>query len=1403
MKASLPRTAAFTWSPYNLYSSSPQMATGTVAGALDESFSSDSVLELWQLPVGQTPAAEGSHAAEPQVLGSVTASARFNRLAWGYVHGNKPRGLIAGGLENGELGVWDAQALSDAASAPGAQQLRNSVHTGPVRGLDFNRLQPNLLASGAVNAEVYVWDLNAPQKPYTPGSRSQRLGEISSLGWNPQVSHVLATSSLNGFTSVWDLRHKREVVALAYGGGAGTAGTGFGGQGYNANALAAGGRRGMSAVAWHPGVATRVATASEDDASPVIMLWDLRNSRAPERILTGHDKGVLALSWCRQDEDLLLACGKDNRTTCWNPQTCELVAEMPPANNWAFDVQWCASNPNMLATASFDGHIGIHSLQNTAPDDDGAAQAQATAHLQGADLFGALGEQPQVEAHVMSLTQPPKWLRRPTSAAFGFGGQLVSVRQPGPGATGFDVHLHHVRTEPHIAERAERLSAALSTGALPEFCHEQSQSPQTRADDVPNWKALQTLFQAGSREELVSLLGFNREDLTARVTEAVGALGLGEVDEEEKPPADASADPQAPAPGAEAADGADGGLFGAAGDSGQAFFDNLQAGGADAGAAPAAAPVPAAAKAAALSPFRIHPQGKQDPDHLVTRALVLGDFESAVSLFVSKDRFAEALVLATRAGPELLAKTQRAFFKRHAEQNPCLRLLQSIVLGDLTDVVANADLSEWHEIFVVLCTFARAEDFNALSERLGQRLEDRYLQQRAASGAQPSHEVRELRKDAVLCYLAAGRLEKVTGMWIDEMKEEELAIRAQARDVNSEAADQASLYSAHAEALQTFMEKIAVFQAAVGYEDAELQPPMPNADGSVPPREFKLAALYDYILEYVDLLADQGLVDVALRFIAYTPADYIPGAGRRISTTGEWAHDRLLQAGDTSAYTHPAPARSAYAPAASAAPAYGAPPAAAYDPYYGSAPAAAQPPPPPPAASGPPPAVAPPPPTVPAVPTVPMVPTPEPTAAAGPSPYAPPQAGPYGAAAPPPATYGGAYAPPSVPGTAPPAAGPPPAQMAQPAPPPPLKRDKGGWNDVPTMEPPKRAPSSMAGRAHTPAITSPFPNQPAYAPGPGAPPQGPPQGPPPGPPRGPPGMPPPPRGATPGARPPPPAAPPAAMPPPPRPGAAPQGAAPAGAVRPPPNPYEPAPGSMSPAVPQGAAYQANGGAPPMRPPMRPPPQGARPGMPPPPMRGPSGAPHSAPPMRAQHTGPAAHGTPRTPGPPGVPLPPVSPRPGFVPGTPGRQGGRLPGSSVPPTPRSATPAGGGFGAPPTPRQHAKPGFKYPPGDRAHIPPAVRPVVQSLQREVQRLHSINAQPKRILDDADRRVQLLLDLLNNELVDPRAVPLLQQLGQALDARDQQGALQLHVQLATIASGDFAASLVGVKFLIAKLLT
>jgi len=46
------------------------------------------------------------------------------------------------------------------------------------------------------------------------------------------------------------------------------------------------------------------------------------------QILTGHEKGVLSLSWCKQDADLLLSSGKDNRALCWNPQTSEIIGEV-------------------------------------------------------------------------------------------------------------------------------------------------------------------------------------------------------------------------------------------------------------------------------------------------------------------------------------------------------------------------------------------------------------------------------------------------------------------------------------------------------------------------------------------------------------------------------------------------------------------------------------------------------------------------------------------------------------------------------------------------------------------------------------------------------------------------------------------------------------------------------------------------------------------------------------------------------------------------------------------------------------------------------------------------------------------------------------------------------------------
>jgi hypothetical protein len=36
---------------------------------------------------------------------------RFHRLAWGGIDNNRPHGVIAAGMENGELALWDAEKL--------------------------------------------------------------------------------------------------------------------------------------------------------------------------------------------------------------------------------------------------------------------------------------------------------------------------------------------------------------------------------------------------------------------------------------------------------------------------------------------------------------------------------------------------------------------------------------------------------------------------------------------------------------------------------------------------------------------------------------------------------------------------------------------------------------------------------------------------------------------------------------------------------------------------------------------------------------------------------------------------------------------------------------------------------------------------------------------------------------------------------------------------------------------------------------------------------------------------------------------------------------------------------------------------------------------------------------------
>ena len=112
----IPRTATFAWAPD---ATSQALVTGTKAGAVDEGFSNDTQLELWDLCLDEA----NGHDIKP--VAGVSSDSRFNHIAWAQESGLSAKSLIAGALENGCLDLWDAEQLrrskSDAFSVKNLQ----------------------------------------------------------------------------------------------------------------------------------------------------------------------------------------------------------------------------------------------------------------------------------------------------------------------------------------------------------------------------------------------------------------------------------------------------------------------------------------------------------------------------------------------------------------------------------------------------------------------------------------------------------------------------------------------------------------------------------------------------------------------------------------------------------------------------------------------------------------------------------------------------------------------------------------------------------------------------------------------------------------------------------------------------------------------------------------------------------------------------------------------------------------------------------------------------------------------------------------------------------------------------------------------------------------------------------
>ncbi|KAI9697217.1 MAG: protein transport protein S31 [Candelina mexicana] len=808
------RTATFAWSPG---SALPLIATGTRAGAVDADFSNETSLELWDLDLGNV-----EQGVELQPRASISTDSRFHDIAWGGVNDDHPRGIIAGALENGSLDLWDAEMLLD--GAEDAFLSRTSKHSGAIKTLQFNPFRPELLATAGAKGELYITDLNNVANPFRLGNSAARADDFETLDWNKKVPHILATGSSGGFVTVWDVKSKKESLTLNH---------------Y--------GRKAVSAVAWDPNTFTKLITAVPNDTDPLILVWDLRNSNAPEKILRAHEQGVLSLSWCPQDSDLLLSCGKDNRTICWNPHTGQPFGEFPVVTNWTFQTRWNPHNPSLLATASFDGKIGVQTIQNTKPEvgqtSDGQPQSQS-----GEDFFAKA--QTQSQGAAFSLPKPPKWLERPVGATFGFGGKVISFGLTDPEALQSrksNVRISQFVVDSTLGKVTEAFEKSLQQGDYGSICQTRVAEAKTE-EEKADWKVIETLISENPRKKLVDYLGFSEESDEA--ADGISKMSLDGANNETKsalrPPLNGGSRNNRLSS-----------FFDSSAD-GDSFLSNL-----------------AATKGAKTNnPFHIYTGSESDSERRITRALLLGQFEKALEVCLQEGKMSDAFMIAICGGEKCIEMAQAAYFNKKSDGPNYLRLLASVTGKNLWDTVYNADLTNWREVMATLCTFADEKEFPDLCEALGDRLEDEM-------GSDDDSTVS--RKDASFCYLAGAKLEKVVGIWIAEQEENE---RSGAQEPNAD-----STFSIHARALQDLIEKVTIFREVTKFQDADRQ----QSSG------WKLGPLYEKYTEYADVVAAHGQLQIAEKYLDLLPTEY-PAA--------EVARNRIKQA-SRKATQQPAPRQAA------------------------------------------------------------------------------------------------------------------------------------------------------------------------------------------------------------------------------------------------------------------------------------------------------------------------------------------------------------------------------------------------------------------------------------------------------------------------------------------------------------
>lgn len=489
------RGATVAWSP--IQSFADVIALGAKDSGSIGFDSSGGELELFDLGIT-------SSLAKPRVMGSVKTTSRFSSIGWtpGTTQlRSNPKftmGLIAGGMDDGTVNIWNPKSIiiKDKTDNTSSTALLSTIerNSGAISALQFNphRDSANLLATGSSEGEILVSSLENPIQPTvtipSDAYPSSSNAGITQLAWNPEVAHIIASAAGNGVVTIWDLRQNKPWCELR---------------------VEVSGAP-VSDVKWNPVNGMHIMTASGDDRSPVLKLWDLRASMSmPLASLEGHHQGILSMDWCPHDETLLVSCGKDNRTILWDVHTLQSIAELPndemkrevntnassqelygstmpsglsSSQQKRYSVKWSPNRRGILSTCSFDRKVQAHSVLGLATKSG----------------------------------RPPKWMKPASGVSCSFGGTVTSFGTSNKMLT-LGTHVE----QPKLKKAVELFEAATYNGDYAGFSAARAVECANERDpyEAQFWGFMQLMFDPNPRQSLLDYLGFDAQEISEKASE--------------------------------------------------------------------------------------------------------------------------------------------------------------------------------------------------------------------------------------------------------------------------------------------------------------------------------------------------------------------------------------------------------------------------------------------------------------------------------------------------------------------------------------------------------------------------------------------------------------------------------------------------------------------------------------------------------------------------------------------------------------------------------------------------------------------------------------------------------------------------------------------------------------------